>query len=206
MKKIMMLASIAMLTVGCEKKPEAAQAQNTAVQTEQIKPKEQTDKLTEKELQDLESLEKSPNEETASLAGYYLSNLEVTPVQEIREFITKGWDEWETLNRQEAEKDVQQAPSDQSDATMQYRIEVKNQVFGSSVVETAYLNLISLSDSIEMDKLIVNRGNCRADYRSGANPITYGNSMRFFLNCDPRNIREVTAVLKDGRQIVMSPQ
>lgn len=202
----MMLASIAMLTVGCEKKPEAAQAQNTAVQTEQIKPKEQTDKLTEKELQDLESLEKSPNEETASLAGYYLSNLEVTPVQEIREFITKGWDEWETLNRQEAEKDVQQAPSDQSDATMQYRIEVKNQVFGSSVVETAYLNLISLSDSIEMDKLIVNRGNCRADYRSGANPITYGNSMRFFLNCDPRNIREVTAVLKDGRQIVMSPQ
>ncbi len=130
----------------------------------------------------------------------------MTPVQEIREFITKGWDEWETLNRQEAEKDVQQAPSDQSDATMQYRIEVKNQVFGSSVVETAYLNLISLSDSIEMDKLIVNRGNCRADYRSGANPITYGNSMRFFLNCDPRNIREVTAVLKDGRQIVMSPQ
>ena len=202
----MMLATIAMLTVGCEKKPEAAQAQNTAVQTEQIKPKEQTDKLTEKELQDLESLEKSPSEETASLAGYYLSNLEVTPVQEIREFITKGWDEWETLNRQEAEKDVQQAPSDQSDATMQYRIEVKNQVFGSSVVETAYLNLISLSDSIEMDKLIVNRGNCKADYRSGANPITYGNSMRFFLNCDPRNIREVTAVLKDGRQIVMSPQ
>ena len=130
----------------------------------------------------------------------------MTPVQEIREFITKGWDEWETLNRQEAEKDVQQAPSDQSDATMQYRIEVKNQVFGSSVVETTYLNLISLSDSIEMDKLIVNRGNCRADYRSGANPITYGNSMRFFLNCDPRNIREVTAVLKDGRQIVMSPQ
>lgn len=118
MKKIMMLATIAMLTVGCEKKPEAAQAQNTAVQTEQIKPKEQTDKLTEKELQDLESLEKSPSEETASLAGYYLSNLEVTPVQEIREFITKGWDEWETLNRQEAEKDVQQAPSDQSDATM----------------------------------------------------------------------------------------
>ena len=203
MKKIMMLATIAMLTVGCEKKPEV---QNTAVQTEQVKPKEQTDKLTEKELQDLQSLEKSPSEETASLAGYYLSNLEVTPVQEIREFITKGWDEWETLNRQEAEKDVQQAPSDQSDATMQYRIEVKNQVFGSSVVETAYLNLISLSDSIEMDKLIVNRGNCRADYRSGANPITYGNSMRFFLNCDPRNIREVTAVLKDGRQIVMSPQ
>jgi PBP1b-binding outer membrane lipoprotein LpoB len=30
MKKIMMLATIAMLTVGCEKQPEAAQAQNTS--------------------------------------------------------------------------------------------------------------------------------------------------------------------------------
>jgi hypothetical protein len=30
--------------------------------------------------------------------------------------------------------------------------------------------------------------------------------MRFFLNCDPRNVREVVAVLKDGREIVMSPQ
>ncbi|MEG0377817.1 MAG: hypothetical protein RR614_04990, partial [Eubacterium sp.] len=37
----------------------------------------------EKELQDLESLEKSPSEETASLAGFYLSNLEVTPVEDI---------------------------------------------------------------------------------------------------------------------------
>ncbi len=31
-----------------------------------------------------------------SMAGYYLSNLEVTPVQEMRDFIAKGWDEWET--------------------------------------------------------------------------------------------------------------
>ena len=207
MKKIMMLATIAMFTVGCEKQPEAVQAQNSAVKTEAVKAKAQTDKLTEKELQDLESLEKSPSEETAATAGYYLSNLEVTPVEEIREFIAKGWDEWETLNRQEAEKETQQAPSDQGDASMQYRIEIKNQVFGGKhEVETAYLHLISLSDSIVLDRVVVNRGNCRADYRDGANPILYGKSMRFFLNCDPRNVREVVAVLKDGREIVMSPQ
>ncbi len=206
MKKIMMLATIAMLTVGCDKQPEAAQAPNTAVKTEAVKAKLQTDKLTEKELQDLESLEKSPSEETAATAGYYLSNLEVTPVAEIREFIAKGWEEWETLNRQEAENE-EQASYDQGAASMQYRIAIKNQVFGGKhEVETAYLHLISLSDTITLDRVVVNRGNCRADYRDGANPILYGKTMRFFLNCDPRNVREVVAVLKDGREIVMSPQ
>ena len=207
MKKIMMWAAIAMLTVGCEKQPEAAQAQNAVAQTEETKAAVKAEKLTEKEIQDLEALEKSPSEETASTAGFYLSNLEVTPVEEIREFIAKGWDEWETLNRQEAEKEAQQAPSDQGDATMQYRIEIKNQVFGpNNVVETAYLHLISLSDSITLDRVVVNRGNCKADYRDGANPILYGKTMRFFLNCDPRNVREVVAVLKDGREIVMTAQ
>jgi len=207
MKKIMMLATIAMLTVGCEKQPEAAQAQNPVAKTEETKAAFKAEKLTEKEIQDLEALEKSPSEETAATAGFYLSNLEVTPVEEIREFIAKGWDEWETLNRQEAENDAQQAPSDQGDASMQYRIEIKNQVFGpNNVVETAYLHLISLSDSITLDRVVVNRGNCKADYRDGANPILYGKTMRFFLNCDPRNVREVVAVLKDGREIVMTAQ
>lgn len=207
MKKIMMWATIAVLTVGCDKSPAAAQAQNAVAQTEETKAAVKAEKLTEKEIQDLEALEKSPSEETAATAGFYLSNLEVTPVEEIREFIAKGWDEWETLNRQDAEKEAQQAPSDQGDATMQYRIEIKNQVFGpNNVVETAYLHLISLSDSITLDRVVVNRGNCKADYRDGANPILYGQSVRFFLNCDPRNVREVVAVLKDGREIVMSPQ
>lgn len=207
MKKIMMWATIAMLTVGCEKQPEAAHAQNTVAKTEETKAAVKAEKLTEKEIQDLEALENSPSEETASTAGFYLSNLEVTPVEEIREFIAKGWDEWETLNRQEAEKEAQQAPSDQGDATMQYRIEIKNQVFGPNhVVETAYLHLISLSDRIALDRVVVNRGNCKADYRDGANPILYGKTMRFFLNCDPRNVREVVAVLKDGREIVMTAQ
>ena len=206
MKKIIILASIAMLTAGCDKQPETTQVQNALAKTEVVKAKAQTDKLTEKEIQDLESLEKSPSEETASTAGYYLSNLEVTPVQEMREFIAKGKNEGEQLNRQEAENESQET-SNQGDVSMSYRIDVKTQVFGpNSVVETAYLHLISESDSIDMKQVIVNRGNCKADYRDGANPIRYGQSMRFLLNCNPRNVREVKAVLNDGREIVMSPQ
>ena len=193
-----------MLTAGCDKSP--VSAQNTVTTTEEIKPKAQVDKLTEKEIQDLESLEKSPSEETASTAGYYLSNLEVTPVQEMREFIAKGKNEGEQLNRHEADNQSQET-SNQGDVSMSYRIDVKTQVFGpNSVVETAYLHLISQSDSIDMKQVIVNRGNCKADYRDGANPILYGQSMRFLLNCNPRNVREVKAVLTDGREIVMSPQ
>ena len=203
MKKIMMLATVAILAVGCDK---SSVAQNAKVKTEEVESKALIEKITEKEIEDLEALKESPSKETASLAGYYLSNLELTPVEEIREFIAKGWDEWETLNRQEAENE-EQASSDTSDASMQYRIEIKNQVFGGKhEVETAYLHLISLSDTITLDRVVVNRGNCRADYRDGANPILYGKTMRFFLNCDPRNVREVVAVLEDGREIVMSPQ
>ncbi|MDV4316408.1 MULTISPECIES: hypothetical protein [Acinetobacter] len=203
MKKIMMLATVAILAVGCDK---SSVAQNAKVKTEEVESKALIEKITEKEIEDLEALKESPSKETASLAGYYLSNLELTPVEEIREFIAKGWDEWETLNRQEAENE-EQASYDQGDASMQYRIEIKNQVFGGKhEVETAYLHLISLSDTITLDRVVVNRGNCRADYRDGANPILYGKTMRFFLNCDPRNVREVVAVLEDGREIVMSPQ
>jgi len=203
MKKIMMLATVAILAVGCDK---SSVAQNAKVKTEEVESKVLIEKITEKEIEDLEALKESPSKETASLAGYYLSNLELTPVEEIREFIAKGWDEWETLNRQEAENE-EQASYDQGDASMQYRIEIKNQVFGGKhEVETAYLHLISLSDTITLDRVVVNRGNCRADYRDGANPILYGKTMRFFLNCDPRNVREVVAVLEDGREIVMSPQ
>ena len=203
MKKIMMLATVAILAVGCDKN---SVAQNAKVKTEEVESKALIEKITEKEIEDLEALKESPSKETASLAGYYLSNLELTPLEEIREFIAKGWDEWETLNRQEAENE-EQASYDQGDASMQYRIEIKNQVFGGKhEVETAYLHLISLSDTITLDRVVVNRGNCRADYRDGANPILYGKTMRFLLNCDPRNVREVVAVLEDGREIVMSPQ
>lgn len=199
-----MLVSIAMLIGGCDKHPVAAKV--TTVKTEEVKPKVQAEKLTEKEIQALEALEQSPSEETASTAGYYLSNLEVTPIQEIRDFIAKGGAKQKEIKRTDLERQPH-TTVDQSDASMEYRIEIKNQVFGpNSVVETAYLHLISLSDSITLERVVVNRGNCKVDYRDGANPILYGQSMRFFLNCDPRNVREVVAILKDGREIVMSAQ
>ena len=204
MKKLILIASAALMLSACDK---AGNSNPNDTTQENIQPVTEHAELTVVEKEDLNSLRTSPIEETANQAEYYLNHLESSSVQEIRAFIKKGLEEWEAFNSERADpNDPPLADFTDSDVAMEYRLEVKNHVYGSSVVETAYLNLISLSDSIELDKLIVNRGNCRADYRSGANPITYGNSMRFFLNCDPRNIREVIAVLKDGRQILMSPQ
>jgi len=202
MKRLIILTSIALMVAGCDKTK--TDTSDKATQAE-AQPVTEHAELTVVEKEDLNSLRTSPIEETANQAEYYLNHLETSSVQEMRVFIKNGLEEWEAFNSERADPNAPPLPEN-TEANMEYRIEVKNHVYGSSVVETAYLNLISLSDSIEMDKLIVNRGNCRADYRSGANPITYGNSMRFFLNCDPRNIREVTAVLKDGRQIVMTSQ
>ncbi|EXB49430.1 hypothetical protein [Acinetobacter sp. 1000160] len=202
MKRLILLTSVVLMVTGCDKAK--TDASNKTTQAE-VQPVTEHAELTVVEKEDLNSLRTSPIEETANQAEFYLNHLETSSIQEMRAFIKKGLEEWEAFNNERADPNVPPLPEN-TDASMEYRIEVKNHVYGSSVVETAYLNLISLSDSIEMDKLIVNRGNCRADYRSGANPITYGNSMRFFLNCDPRNIREVVAVLRDGRQVVMSPQ
>ena len=190
------------MVTGCDKTKTDAPDKTTQAE---VQPVTEHAELTVVEKEDLNSLRTSPIEETANQAEFYLNHLDTSSVQEMRAFIKNGLEEWEAFNSERADPNDPPLPEN-TEANMEYRIDVKNHVYGSSVVETAYLNLISLSDSIEMDKLIVNRGNCRADYRSGANPITYGNSMRFFLNCDPRNIREVTAVLKDGRQVVMSPQ
>lgn len=115
MKKIIMLLSLTMLIMGCDNKP--ATGTDTQVKTEEVKSKAQLEKLTEKEIEDLEALKESPSEETANKAGYYLSNLEVTPVGEIRKFIAKGWAEWEEINKFEAEQDFQ-TESDQSEASM----------------------------------------------------------------------------------------
>lgn len=202
MKRLIILTSVALMVTGCDKTKTDTPDKTTQAE---VQPVTEHAELTVVEKEDLNSLRTSPIEETANQAEFYLNHLDTSSVQEMRAFIKNGLEEWEAFNSERADPNDPPLPEN-TEASMEYRIEVKNHVYGSSVVETAYLNLISLSDSIEMDKLIVNRGNCRADYRSGANPITYGNSMRFFLNCDPRNIREVTAVLKDGRQVVMSPQ
>ncbi|GIT84542.1 hypothetical protein DSM16313_23240 [Acinetobacter seohaensis] len=202
MKKLIILISVVLLVTGCDKAKTGTS--DKTIQSE-IQPVVEHAELTVVEKEDLNSLRTSPIEETAIQAGYYLNSLETSSVQEMREFIKKGLEEWEAFNSVRADPNDPELVEN-TDANMEYRIEMKNYVFGSSLVETAYLHLISLSDSIEVARLLVNRGNCRADYRDGANPITYGNSMRFFLDCDPRNIREVTVILKDGRQIVMTPK
>lgn len=196
MKKIIILAVIAILTTGCDKSPVEAQAQNTVAKTEEVKAKVSADKLTEKEIQDLESLEKSPSEETASLAGYYLSNLEVTPVQEMRDFIAKAKNEKEY-----------QKTADQTGASMQYRAGWEDKLFGpNDEIKKGYLVVVSIDKSIALDRIIVDRGECNAVYRDGVNPLHYGDAMSFFVNCDPRDVTDVIGVLKDGREINIPPR
>lgn len=204
MKKIIILASIAMLIVGCDKS--LVSAQNNATKTEAVKATVQADKLTGKEIQDLKSLEKSPSEETATTAGYYLRNLEVTPVQEMRDFIAKGGDEKETLDKQETEKEYQKTV-DQTDASMQYRVGWEDQLVGpNDDIEKGYLVVVSIDKSITLDRIVVDRGECNAVYRDGVNPLQYGEAMSFFINCDPRDVIEVIGVLKDGREIKIPPR
>ena len=66
MKKIMMLATVAILAVGCDK---SSVAQNAKVKTEEVESKALIEKITEKEIEDLEALKESPSKETARLAG-----------------------------------------------------------------------------------------------------------------------------------------
>ena len=155
MKRLILLTSVALMVTGCDKAKTDAPDKTTQAE---VQPVTEHAELTVVEKEDLNSLRTSPIEETANQAEYYLNHLETSSVQEMRAFIKKGLEEWEAFNSERA--DPNDPPLlENTETSMEYRIEVKNHVYGSSVVETAYLNLISLSDSIEMDKLIVNRGN-----------------------------------------------
>jgi len=202
----MVWAVFAMLIVGCDKSPTAGQIQNLPAEIEEDKLMRTAEVLTEKEIQDLDALENSPSEKTASTASYYLSNLGEMSVQEIREFIANSREELEMLNSLEAEKKSQEM-ADQMDTSMQYWIRWEDQLFGpNDEIKKGYLEIVSLEKSIALDSIVVDRGECNAVYRDGVNPLQYGESMSFFVNCDPRDVTEVIAVLKDGRKIRIPPR
>lgn len=147
MKKIITLVVIAILMTGCDKEPVTAQVQNTAAKNEEVKPKVQADKLTEKET------------------------------------------------------------ADQTGTSMQYRAGWEDQLLGpNDEIEKGYLVVISIDKSIVLDRIVVDRGECNTVYRDGVNPLKYGDTMSFFINCDPRDVTDVIGVLKDGREIKIPPR
>ena len=195
-QKIVLSSFLITLLVGCEKKPvvenKISEESTTVVQAHI------PNDITSEELEKLRVISKdvSKSPDTTELAEKYLENINGYAVEEVRDFITEYYD-------------ANQAPEDEvseSDVRMEYRVDVDSTVVNSQVVTTYYLDILSLSDHVEVDRVEVNRGNCPIQYSSGENPLGYGQSVRYILNCDPHNVREVKVYLQDGRELLMSPK
>ena len=195
-QKIVLSSFLITLLVGCEKKPvvenKISEESTTVVQAHI------PNDITSEELEKLRVISKdvSKSPDTTELAEKYLENINSYAVEEVRDFITEYYD-------------ANQAPEDEvseSDVRMEYRVDVDSTVVNSQIVTTYYLDILSLSDHVEVDRVEVNRGNCPIQYSSGENPLGYGQSVRYILNCDPHNVREVKVYLQDGRELLMSPK
>ena len=182
--------------MGCEKKPvienKISEESTTVVQADI------SNDITSEELEKLRVISKdvSKSPDTTELAEKYLENINGYAVEEVREFITEYYDANQTPEQEVSESDVR----------MEYRVDVDSTVVNSQIVTTYYLDILSLSDHVEVDRVEVNRGNCPIQYSSGENPLGYGQSVRYILNCDPHNVREVKVYLQDGRELLMSPK
>ena len=195
-QKIILSSFLITLLVGCEKKPvvENKISEESAAVVQADIPND----ITSEELEKLRVISKdvSKSPDTTELAEKYLENINGYAVEEVREFITEYYD-------------ANQAPEEEvseSDVRMEYRVDVDSTVVNSQIVTTYYLDILSLSDHVEVDRVEVNRGNCPIQYSSSENPLGYGQSVRYILNCDPHNVREVKVYLQDGRELLMSPK
>ena len=195
-QKIILSSFLITLLVGCEKKPvvenKISEESTTVVQAHI------PNDITSEELEKLRVISKdvSKSPDTTELAEKYLENINGYAVEEVREFITEYYDANQTPEQEVSESDVR----------MEYRVDVDSTVVNSQIVTTYYLDILSLSDHVEVDRVEVNRGNCPMQYSSGENPLGYGQSVRYILNCDPHNVREVKVYLQDGRELLMSPK
>lgn len=93
-----------------------------------------------------------------------------------------------------------------SDVSMEYRIDTNPRFAGVPLPDTSHLIVQSLSDNIDVDRVEVNRGNCPILPLDGQNPMSYGQTIKFVLRCNPRDIQEVKVYLKDGREVLMTPR
>lgn len=187
------------LLVGCEKGPAVdSTTADKPIEASQIKPDaEVSNGITDEEIEKLHVIAEDPNTypAIAKWATTYLENINGFKAEEIRGLI--------------AEYDASLVAEENSfgdDVSMEYRIDTNSQYIGSQLINTHYLNILSLSDSVDVDRVQVNRGNCNVQFRGGPNPVGYGQSLKFLLNCNPHDVREVKVFLKDGRELLMSPK
>lgn len=196
MKTYKIILSLCLVSVlaGCAKKEEPA---TNPIKTTEETPVEVSNGITEEEKSKLQFISEDPNAlpAMAKLAAAYLVHLDGYTAEEIRELIAE-------YDASQIEEEHQQV----DEVSMEYRVDTNSQYIGNQLVNTYYLKVLSLSDSIDVDRVEVNRGNCNIQFRDGKNPVVYGQALRYLLNCDPNNVREVKVYLKDGRELLMTPK
>jgi len=194
--KIILTICLTIVLVACEKKTNVESAPSETTANEQATKAEIQNKITDEEVEKLRLISEDPNAlpAHAKLAETFLQSINGFKPEEIRELIAEY----------EESQYIEEYPV--QEISMEYRVDTNSQYIGNQLVHTYYLNVLSLSDSIDVDRIEVNRGNCPIAFRGGPNPVGYGQSLKFLLDCNPQDIREVKVYLKDGGELLMTPK
>lgn len=135
------------MIIGCDKKVEEGQAAQKWSMIDTIKENILTDE-EESQLQSIiDDVDSSGSEQ--KLAQIYLDNPNSYKTQEIKDFIADHFAKQEEIERQA-----------NGDVSLEYSIDMEYNSYGSTSIPKFILKIMSLSDSIEIDHIEVNRGNC----------------------------------------------
>ena len=101
----------------------------------------------------------------------------------------------------------QEAAAQQTQYRMSYRIESKDVHIGTEYATFYYVVVASESDDpVDISTINVNRGNCPVSSVRGQNHIlNFGQTYRFEIRCNPRDVKEVNLTMADGQELTMVP-
>ena len=99
------------------------------------------------------------------------------------------------------------AAAQQTQYRMSYRIESKDVHIGTEYATFYYVVVASESDDpVDISNIKVNRGNCPVSSVRGQNHIlNFGQTYRFEIKCNPRDVKEVNLTMADGQELTMLP-
>jgi len=179
------------MVLGCDKKNK-----NEEIQGELLPDRVQKNNLTDEEINQLHLIVDDVNASTSTLklAQIYLNDPNAYKADEIKDFIADYFTEQVDLEQES------------NSINLEYSIDQYNLSTGYSVIPQYTLNVLSLSDGVQIDSVEVNRGNCEIAAKSTKPILNYGESSKFFLRCDPWSVREVKVYLVDGRSMIMTPK
>lgn len=100
----------------------------------------------------------------------------------------------------------QQAMREQVKLT--YRFDSQTSRLGNTYVTLNNLIISSESDMpADIQQIRVNRGNCPVSGYAGQNHVlSFGQTYKVELKCDPRDVKEVNITMRDGLELTMKPR